>query len=151
MKIYIIFLCLLPLWSYAFDAKRCDQFQNDCEYYSCIAEAKHCNRFSYPTNFGKRICLRYQTNLNQFSESGKMWVETVRKCLIHEMSTFEENLSCHGLRSRAFKSHVPCYIQNGYCDLSMKDKDLVMKAILPGLLNLEGIKNGIEVLKYCQR
>lgn len=150
MKVLYLIICLFPLLAQAFDPSKCDQFSNDCEYYSCIAEAKHCNRFSYPTNFGKRICLRYQVRLDQFSKPGKAWVDSVRRCLIHEMSQFEEGLSCHGLRNRAFQSHVPCYIDNGYCQLSRSDQKLVIQSVLPGLTSLLAIRNGLNVLKICK-
>lgn len=141
-----IALALLTFSAFASD---CSQYENDCEYYSCVAEAKHCSDASYPVSFGKRYCLRYENQVNRFSDAGKVWIEEVRKCLIKDMSTFENDLSCPQLRKRAFKGHVPCYVESGYCNLGWRDKTQILKTIWPSIRNVHILASGINVLRAC--
>lgn len=130
-------------------ASDCSQYANDCEYYSCVSNSKHCSDESYPENFGKRYCLRYEERKENFSEEGKTWIQEVRKCLIQDMSTFENDLSCSQLRKRAFKGHVPCYVESGYCNLSLRDKIQVTRTIWPSIRNVYILASGINILKAC--
>lgn len=127
----------------------CSQYTNDCEYYSCISNAKHCSPANYPESFGKRYCLRYENQMNRFSENGKLWIEEVRKCLIRDMETFQSDLSCSQLRKRAFQGHVPCYVESGYCNLTFRDKIQVTKTIWPSIRNVYILASGINILRSC--
>lgn len=149
MRALFILLFLTSTSSFAFDVKRCQEFSNDCEYYSCVSEAKHCESYSYPLQFGKRYCLRFTDRLKNFSARGKMWVEEVRKCLIHNMSTYEEDVTCGQIRRKAFRDHVPCYVESGFCNLSLRDKRLIIKTALPALKNRFVIRDGLKILKAC--
>lgn len=131
------------------DLARCAEYSNDCEYYTCVTEAKHCRNSSYPIRFGRHYCLRYGNRINSFSENGKTWTQKVRKCLIREMSSYEENLTCGQLKRRAFKDHVPCYLESGFCHLSLRDKKLVLKTIWPSLTNPYVQAGGLRILRAC--
>lgn len=133
----------------AFANSDCAQYANDCEYYSCLSASKHCGEESYPENFGKRYCLRYEDRMENFSEAGKKWIVEVRKCLIRDMESFESDLSCGQLRSRAFKGHVPCYIESGYCHLGWRDKAQIVRTIWPSIRNVYILASGMNVLRAC--
>ncbi|MCM2351904.1 MAG: hypothetical protein NDI69_17960 [Bacteriovoracaceae bacterium] len=145
----LIGLLLFSFEIKADDSARCAEYSNDCEYYSCVAEAKHCQNSSYPIRFGRRFCLRYGDRSNNFSENGKTWIEEVRKCLIREMSTYEEHLSCRQLKRRAFKDHAPCYLESGFCRLSFRDKKQVLKTIWPSLTSPYVQAGGFRILRAC--
>lgn len=68
---------------------------------------------------------------------------------MNEMEKFEDGLSCNDLKVKAFKSHVACYVDHGFCELSLKDKQQVMTTIWPGLLSFLAIENGLGVLNSC--
>ena len=142
----VLLLLLLP---FSVLASECSHLPNDCEYYLCIAREKSCNDSSYPVKFGHRFCMRYQERMNTFSLEGWKWVEDVRRCLIRDMNNFEENLSCSELKQRAFQSHVPCYLESGFCSLSVRDKRAVIQAIWPATRNSEIFSAGTEILKRC--
>ncbi|MFP5385265.1 MAG: hypothetical protein ACLGHN_04255 [Bacteriovoracia bacterium] len=93
--------------------------------------------------------MRYEERMTSFSHEGWMWVEEVRRCLIEEMNRFEQNLGCSELKRRAFQTHVPCYIQSGFCSLSLKDKRAVIKTIWPSISSTETLSAGNAVLKEC--
>jgi hypothetical protein len=134
----------------AFANSDCSQYSDDCEYYSCVAQAKHCSDSSYPISFGKRYCLRYVEDSANLSKYGQEWLQNVRKCLIKDMTTFEDTLSCSQLRGRAFKGHVTCYVESGFCHLSWKDKARVVKTIWPSIRNVYIMASGINVLRACR-
>lgn len=141
---------VLTLLSFnVFATSDCTQYANDCEYYSCVSDSKHCPDSSYPVSFGKRYCLRYEERMGRFSDAGRIWIEEVRKCLIRDMETFESDLTCSQLRKRAFKGHVPCYVESGFCNLSVKDKARVVKTIWPSIRNVYILASGINVMRAC--
>ncbi len=141
----LLFLLSLPVIA----DERCREYADDCEYYSCVSEAKHCGDESYPISFGKRYCLRYESRMDHFTENGKIWINEVKKCLIDEMAKFEEDLTCSQLRKRAFKSHVPCYVKSGFCELSFYDKRMAIKTIWPSIRNVHILASGINTLRAC--
>jgi hypothetical protein len=147
MKIlFLILFFSLPV----FAESACEHLKDDCEYYSCLSHLKHCSDLSYPENFGKRYCLRYADRMSSFSETGKNWIQSVKKCLIREMEGFESKLSCPGLRNRAFQSHVTCYVESGFCGLSFHDKKQILRTIWPSIRNVQILANGINVLRACR-
>lgn len=145
MKFFILGLFIPSL---AMAAGVCSQY-NDCEYYTCVAESKKCPRRSYPTSFGRRYCLSFQQRFDAFSPEAQTWIESVRSCLINKMESFREDLSCRELKKEAFLSHVPCYVESGFCELPLKDQKLILKTIWPAMRNVYALANGINVLKKC--
>lgn len=146
MNILLLGLIFFSVSSYA---GNCSEYKNDCEFYACITEEKHCAPRNYPLKFGKKYCLRYETRINFFSDQGKTWIEDVRKCLIHEMDIMDENLTCRQLKRKAFKTHVPCYVSSGICSLPLRDKKAILTTIWPSLKNARILANGLQVLKQC--
>lgn len=147
---WVLILLFIPNLLFGNDFARCEELKDDCEYYSCISEIKNCPRTSYPLNFGRRYCLRYTNRLANFSLTGKTWVENVKRCLIQEMMNFEEGLSCRGLRQKAFRSHIPCYVENGFCELGLRDKRQIIKTIWPSFKSLGVLKDGLSILQSCR-
>lgn len=145
MKWILLFLISVPV----FADSRCEHLKDDCEYYSCISHEKSCSRFSYPQNFGRRYCLRYAERSLNFSEEGQLWISNVKRCLISEMESFESKLSCSQLRKRAFRSHVPCYVRSGFCQLNHSDKLEVLRTIWPSVRNVQILANGFQIVKAC--
>lgn len=149
MKLMVISLFLLAFSALASGPESCANRTSDCEYYTCVAAARHCQGGSYPLQFGRRYCLRYEARKHRFSQEGQAWINDVRSCLIREMNTYPADLTCGDLKTRAFGDHVPCYLESGYCELSARDKRQVFKAIWPSLKNIQVILAGIKTNKAC--
>ncbi len=150
MRLSLITFIIFSYSAFAFDAKRCEHLVDDCEYYSCLAEAKHCPQNTYPSNFGHRYCLRYEKRTEYFSDNGKLWIQNVKQCLIEKMIFYEEDFSCGQLKFKAFSDHVPCYIDNGFCELSRWDRKQVLKTIYPTLRHLRVLLGGFRLLWACR-
>lgn len=148
MKILALVLFLFSYSALAADSI-CADHLNDCEYYTCVAVSKNCSSRSYPTRFARRYCLRYDARNERFSQRGQEWINNVRSCLIHEMNTYVDDLTCGELKKRAFKDHVPCYIESGFCSLSNRDRKQILKTIWPSLKSFQVVLSGIETYKSC--
>lgn len=146
--VILIFLNLLFNLS-AFAEGNCSQFADDCEYYQCLSQEKNCDEKAYPLKFGHKYCQKYGRNLEKFSENGKAWVGSVRRCLISEIEKYQAEITCSEIKKKAFASHAPCYIESGYCELSLKDQRRVLKIIYPALMNVEAVPLGIHMGKEC--
>jgi hypothetical protein len=148
MKFLVLGLFLCSFSAVAAD-DICADHVNDCEYYTCVAVSKNCSNRTYPIRFARRYCLRYEARNERFSQMGQEWVSNVRSCLIREMNTYVDELTCGELKNRAFKDHVPCYIESGFCSLSNQDRKQILKTIWPSLKNIKVILSGIETYKSC--
>lgn len=140
---------VLGLLSLSAIADECSRYTNDCEYYLCISAEKGCDRRDYPVRFGHRFCLRYSKRIESFSEEGKIWVDNVRSCLIKKMEELDQELNCSQLKVQAFKTHVPCYLESGFCQLKLKDKRAVIDTVWPTIRNVYVLAGGINILKSC--
>jgi len=149
MKSLIIVFFLVAFSALASDPKRCAYLSTDCEYYTCVAAARHCQGRTYPLQFGRRYCLRFEARKDRFSPLGQSWINDVRSCLIREMDTYPPDLTCADLKTRAFRDHVPCYLESGYCNLSGRDKRQVIKAIWPSFKNIHVILAGFKTNEVC--
>ncbi|MCO4793638.1 MAG: hypothetical protein KC493_08005 [Bacteriovoracaceae bacterium] len=142
-------ILLVLFMSTAFAQTTCQQFLDDCSYYSCIEEEKQCGRTGYPIGFGKKYCLRFQSKQEKLSKSGQKWMKDVRSCLINGLEESPQNLSCKEFKSNAVALHVPCYVNSGYCQLSKKDKRAVIRIIRKSLWRPSLLIAGIRVLRMC--
>jgi hypothetical protein len=147
MKVVILLFAFLSTSLMA--STDCKKLSDDCEYYLCVAKQKHCDGSTYPVKFGNRYCMRYTEKIKNFSRDGKIWVGEVRRCLIKEMNGYNPNLTCSQLKDAAFASHLPCYLETGFCSLSVKDKAAIMETIWPTLENVQVWTSGMSVLKQC--
>ena len=67
------------------------------------------------------------------------------------MSVYSEDLSCKELKKQAFKDHVPCYDESGYCELAKKDLKAVKKVIGLTMLKPRVAKSGLELKAVCHQ
>lgn len=146
---WMIFFLLLSFQ--ANGESNCQQFLSDCEYYSCIEESKRCGKRGYPLGFGKKYCNRFAGLSHQLSDQGKRWMETVRNCLIEKLETVSPEATCRKFKREAISQHVPCYVESGYCELSKKDKKIVLKTIRKSLWRPTLFVAGIRVIRLCKR
>ncbi|CBW25826.1 putative exported protein [Halobacteriovorax marinus SJ] len=138
------------LMSLSLSAMECDQLEDDCDYYSCIEEQRHCGKRGYPLNFGKKYCLKFNKEEDRFSEEGKRWIRDVRQCLIDQALESKDHLSCKEFKKEQFKAHVPCYIKTGYCELSRADRFAVKKVIYKSMWRPYLIWFGMKIVIKCR-
>lgn len=128
----------------------CDPSPDSCNSYLCMEDDNKCGSNGYYLAYAHKYCDRFSKNINKFSFYGQVWLLDAKVCL-QEKSIEIANigLSCRNIKKEAFKSHVPCYLDAGFCSLSFKDKFNVMKIIHDSLLKPSTLIPGFSVLKKC--
>ncbi len=148
MTKYLLFLSL-SIYSFGSFAGSCEAKTDDCEYYSCVEEQRHCGKKGYLLNFGKKYCLKFSEKDHLFSEKGKEWLSNVRECLIKNLDK-SQAVSCRKFKREQFKAHIPCYVNTGYCDLSRKDRFAVKKVIYKSMWRPSLLWSGMRVILSCR-
>ena len=141
---------LILFFSVGIYASNCSEATDDCEYYSCIEEQRHCGEKGYLLGFGKKYCMKFTEDEDYFSSDGKEWILKVRECLIKNLDTPKEGISCKKFKRSQVKSHVPCYLESGYCELSRRDRFAVKKVIYKSMWRPSLLWAGIKIIASCR-
>ena len=94
---------------YSPDGKSCSWYQD------CLEQCYPCEGTDdgYAIEFAEKFCNLYSDNYNTFCPTGRQWIDGVRRCLqvalVPSLRPFVEK-SCADIRSDAFRSHSPCYL-----------------------------------------
>ncbi|PIK13651.1 hypothetical protein [Halobacteriovorax sp. JY17] len=128
----------------------CEELKSDCEYYSCVEEQRHCGDKGYLIGFGKKYCMKFSSDEDYFSDEGKEWIQKVRECLIKNLDLPSIDMSCKKFKRAQIKSHVPCYMESGYCELSRSDRYAVKKVIFKSMWRPSLVWAGIKVIASCR-
>jgi hypothetical protein len=92
-----------------------------CSFYVRQARAMNCRPDGYLDQFGYRYCREFEQARAEFSPQGVRVLARLKSCLIRSLREVPD-LSCDGVAAVARESHVSCYLENGFCDLSQDDK-----------------------------
>jgi hypothetical protein len=109
-----------------------------CQFYAC-REAEHaCGTSGYYLGYAEKYCVRFLQALRpRMSPDGQRFLDVARDCL---MRYVDDNLppadACDDVAARAFQSHVACYHDNGFCQLSLHDQWLLVNTVDPADFNL---------------
>ena len=100
----------------------CPDLNRDCHspdgtsctwYRDCLEECCEGTGDGYAIEFAENFCNLYTDNYNTFCPTGRQWIDGVRRCLqvalVPSLRPFIEK-SCADIRSDAFRSHSPCYL-----------------------------------------
>jgi hypothetical protein len=109
-----------------------------CQFYNC-REAEHsCGPSGYYDGFAEKYCVRFLQSLRpRMSLAGQRFLDVARDCL---MRYVDDQLppadACDDVEARAFQSHVACYHDNGFCQLPLYDRWLLINTVDPADFNL---------------
>lgn len=138
------------------------QGSEQCVAYDDVEELFKCGSKGYPINYGGKYCKKFSENRHRFSDEGKKWLDATLECLVQEIVLIQDSLRsqmnpnnrktvCKRLKHLAFDSHIPCYLESGYCDLSRKDKRIVTNIVFPSIFRIRVIQAGLKVQAECRR
>lgn len=101
--------------------------EHACAFYQCKLDAAPTpsGRCSYFSDFGLPYCKKFFA----VDFEDRVFGASVRQCLQEAIRDRLEGRSCDVVKDTAFRSHVECYVQGGYCELTLADKLKVMKTI----------------------
>lgn len=105
-----------------------------CEYYRCKEKQYRCGKKGYLLGYVGKYCDRFSTiTSSRTSSKAKSWLNKVRECLINEFErSTDDSMSCSEIYKIGTDSHSRCYINSGFCDLSIKDWFDIVHTIDPG-------------------
>lgn len=72
-----------------------------------------------------------------------MWADEVRICLMKELYPHVRHNSCKQLKSIAFESHVPCYLESGkgFSEIALSNKQALWNVFqLTDFLSVDAVK-----------
>jgi hypothetical protein len=123
-----------------------------CTFYAdCVEASVPCGADGYALGYGQKYCNKYATNLDLFSTNGQKWALSVMGCLQTSLiSVVGCDSTCASIRTAAFASHADCYVNAGFCSLSLCDLVVVVHTVgVKQLLSLESFGQEGETLSLC--
>jgi hypothetical protein len=105
-----------------------------CSYYDCREQTAQCGPDEYLVDYVGRYCRRFaQVTEPRVSPAAAAWLQRVRRCLAEWL---EDNVaydaSCSEIATRGTSSHAVCYVETGFCELSIADWTAIVLTIDPG-------------------
>lgn len=119
--------------------------------------------------YANHFCSKFGENYKIFSTKGKQWIDATRKCLQRSLVSYldAKNIDCAELKTKAFQSHVCCYLAGkectpasesnpSVCDLPFSDW-LRVSWVIKGAFNIFGqnseaalsLQQAMTVLRGC--
>lgn len=118
MRFIFLLLLLIPTLSFA----DCKPSADSCDFYRCKEKEQTCGPSGYWQNFGDPYCRKFLNNEKSFSKNSQIWLKDVRECLQVRVGEVSDQVSCKQLFHEAMDSHISCYVDTGFCSLSLLEK-----------------------------
>lgn len=129
-------------------AQAIDQRESVCERYLALDNVIECNRTGYLIDFGYRYCQRFEKTEHRYSPFGRVVLQRLRSCLIDSLER-THGLTCQNVKSVALESHVGCYVENGFCGLSTKDKIRIVWTVKKEISKKSFRRTMRQILRAC--
>lgn len=100
----------------------CAASEYSCDFYQCMEDQKPCGSKGYWLRFGAPYCSVFLRDQAQFSPKSQLWLQSVRLCLQERIGEVSSQQTCSEIYSEAMHSHVGCYVDTGFCELSTREK-----------------------------
>lgn len=110
----------------------CLPSSKSCEMYLCVEQNMNCGYNGYPLRIGYRFCEIF-LNFKPTSKQTNIWLDKVRYCIQEKQKDSHLN-QCNQLAAISVQDHLDCYVDNGYCQLSQKDRHVFRKFMLKKFL-----------------
>jgi hypothetical protein len=138
-----IYLFLFSFLSLSF-SQTCQDLSSDetCTFYqTCLEDEYSCGPDGYPMGYGYKYCEKFLEYLNEFSDSGKLWIQKTLVCLKQTLLPLagDPATTCQEIHDTAFDSHPKCYALNGFCELFFDPVHILEN--VKGLLQVYEIKD----------
>lgn len=137
-KLGVLHFCEVPVCEEEINIEYCiDALENNscgqCSYYDCLESKANCGEDGYLLNFVGKYCNRFtQVTYPRLSEFGKVWMSTVRECLIYSMEEdYFDGETCDSIEKRGIQDHIDCYVDSGICSLPIRDWISIASTISP--------------------
>lgn len=149
MKYWLLLIFILnPLFA---RAQLCEPDVSSCSFYLCQEQEHRCGPRGYPVGFGFKFCQLFLNTEKNYSNEAYGWLRRVRVCLMDSMNEIVSRgrKSCDQIKDEGFRSHLGCYIDTGFCDLSLRDQWKISWAMRTSFIHREVIRDGLSVMQAC--
>jgi hypothetical protein len=144
MKLSLIIL-LFPLMVLA------DPSRESCDFYHELAAEFQCGPKGYLEEFGIPLCEKY-LNAESGLHSTQLveWFREVRFCLQQKLEDERSSFGdCRELKKGALDSHLGCYRETGFCELSWVDRATVLRLTSWRVFTPEVLSLMVRTTKIC--
>jgi hypothetical protein len=144
MKFIFVTVIIFSANIWAFNVDHCKISSRSCEFYQCAEAEYRCGSRGYFMSVAEPLCdtAAYE-HISKTGKSNKQissFTKKVRYCLQEKIVKMSSGIkTCSGLKDKALDSHIPCFIENGYCELTFLQKVRVFKNPL-GFIKISGFK-----------
>lgn len=139
-------------------AERCTPASDSCDFYECIEKRSDkkfsCGKYGYALNFGARNCPKYLEVEGDLSPDLQEMLPQVRLCLQEEFAAIVHQTKkgknyCTEVEEAAFHSHLPCYLNFGFCELSRLDQLKILRLTGLTFFHPLSLKASLEINAGC--
>ncbi len=125
MKFVLVFLAL---------AAGSAALATPCAYYPRKSKQLGCASNGYLMRFGYRYCAKFLREEREYTPAGQRFMQAIRPCLIQNLEV-RSNIDCRNVKALAERTHVRCYLQNGFCQLPEADKVRLFVSVWPEIFD----------------
>jgi hypothetical protein len=93
-----------------------------CESYPRLQAELGCAPEGYLSATGYRVCREFVAIDGEFTPEGRAVMAKIRRCLAGFLENDRTEITCENVEAKAFASHVPCYVDAGFCRMPESDK-----------------------------
>lgn len=142
--------------------RSCESFVGTCDFYLCQEQKNPCGIGGYNLGFGYKYCSRSKFDLlpKMKTPLGKSWVPQVFQCL--QKRSLVDSLSieqqpelnqdtCKSIKKKAFKSHPDCYVEAGYCELTILEKSNIVELLWTKAFSFKAVTQGASIVNQCAK
>jgi len=102
-----------------------------CDYYTCRERTARCGEDAYLIDYVGRYCQRFaQVTEPRVSPAAAAWLQRVRQCLVTWLEQHVPyDAPCPDIERLGTDSHAACYVEAGFCELSIADWAAIVHTI----------------------
>ena len=105
-----------------------------CAYYPQKSKQLGCDSSGYLMRFGYRYCAKFLREEHEYTPAGQKFMQAIRPCLIQSLEV-KSHVNCRNVKAIAQKTHVRCYLKNGFCGLPDADKVRLFFTVWPEIVD----------------
>ncbi|KAK6498926.1 hypothetical protein TWF481_011497 [Arthrobotrys musiformis] len=129
----------------------CTPTSASCTFYTCLESKSGCGPSGYELGYALPFCNAISAVSSSLSANGQAWYSATKLCLQNALVTEAScKTSCTDIYLNAFASHVPCYVNNGFCELNGADLKIFFQIVgVAGVTSNDGLALFGAVLQQC--
>lgn len=131
-------------------AQKFEPSETSCQFYQDLAQEYQCTQTNY-LNEASQLCEKYLAHEPQMNNEIQIFFPKIRRCLQEKLQEQMGPDFCDNLLYTSVDSHVYCYIEHGYCELSALSRAQLVWAIGRKLFKSPWLETGAKINQACWR